>query len=171
MTTDTVSGTNSATDRNADKIWDHIEKFHDCMLVTYGRNGLHARPMSQIVRRQDQTIWFLTDEHGSKDVELEANKDIALTYSKGSTHIAVTGVAELVDGRATIKDLWNAGAQAFYPQGPEDPSIRAIAVHPTSAELWDGPTKPVALLKMAVANVTGRIAHDMGEHIKTGKLG
>jgi general stress protein 26 len=157
-------------DEEAERIWDRIEKIDTAMLVTHGKKGLHARPMAPIVRRLDGAIWFLTDDGGSKNDELAANKDVALTFSKGATQVAMAGEAEVCDGRATIRDLWNPGAQAWYPQGPEDPSIQAICVRPTIAELWDGPSKPVALVQMAIAHVTGRSADGTGENIKTEAL-
>jgi general stress protein 26 len=157
-------------EQEAERVWDSIEKIDTAMLVTHGAKGLHARPMSTIVRRLDGEIWFLTDDCGSKDSELARNKDVALTFSKGSTHVAISGEAEICEGRATIRDLWNPGAQAYYPQGPDDPSIRAICVRPTIAELWDGPSRPVALVQMAFAHVTGRSADGMGENIKTEAL-
>lgn len=156
-----------ADDQDMDRIWKAMEDRRTAFLVTHGREGPHARPMSTIVRRDDGCVWFLTDSATAKDCEIAADDRCALVFSDGgSMHLAVTGTAELVDDRLVVKGLWSTGAQAFYPEGPEDPSILAIRVTPKIAEYWDGPSKPVALVQMAAALATGSSAADMGRNVK-----
>jgi general stress protein 26 len=124
--------------------------------------------MSAIVRADEGLIWFLTDTStGSKDNEIANDRNVAVIFTDGSsTHVAVSGTASIVTDRATVKDLWSTPAQAFYPQGPEDPAIVALRVKPGMAELWDGPSTPVALVQMAAALVTGGSAADIGRNVK-----
>jgi general stress protein 26 len=123
--------------------------------------------MSAIVRKDEGHIWFLTDSATIKDCEIEADPRCALVFSDGgSTHLAVTGSAEIVEDRLVVKGLWSKAAQAFYPSGPEDPAIVAIRVEPIIAELWDGPSAPIAMVQMAAALATGRSAADMGHNVK-----
>lgn len=153
--------------REEAKIWDAIEGIRTAMFVSRGKSGLHARPMSAIVRREEGRIWFLTSRETAKTCEIEANPDVSVTFSNGtSTHVAVNGRATLVDERAHVKDLWSIAAQAFYPDGPTDPDIVAIKVEPEIAELWDAPATPVALVKMAAALVTRTSANSLGENVK-----
>lgn len=54
------------------------------------------------------------------------------------------------------KDLWSAGMEAWFPQGPEDDSIVLIKVSGETAEYWDTPGGRVAtVLSLAKAKVTG----------------
>jgi general stress protein 26 len=156
-----------ATPEDVAQIWKLMEKVRTAFLVSLSALGPHARPMSPIVRDEERLVWFLTDRVTVKDDEIGADERVAMIFTDGgSTHLAVTGTAELVDDRATVKDLWSTAAQAFWPEGPDDPRIVAIRVQPTVAELWDGPSAPVAMVQMAAALVTGRSAADMGHNVR-----
>jgi general stress protein 26 len=149
------------------KIWDAMESIRTAMFVSRGDLGPHARPMSAIVRPDEGRVWFLTDSETAKACEVERNPTVGLTFSNGTNrHVAITGQAEIVEERAFVRDLWSTSAQAFFPGGPDDASIVAIRVEPEVGELWDGPSTPVAIVKMAAALVTRTPADDMGENVK-----
>ncbi len=154
-------------DEQLDRAWKLMEKLGTAMLVTVGARGLHARPMSAILRREEDAIWFLSARDGSKDDEIARDSDVSVIFSDGGTHqVAVAGTATLSDDRARIRDLWNLGAKAFWPDGPEDPAIVAIEVRPRVIEYWDGAARPVAAFRMAKAILTGQSADDLGETAK-----
>lgn len=156
-----------ATPRDIARIWEVIESQRTAFLVTRGAIGPHARPMNAIVRTAERLVWFLTDVDGMKDSEIDADGRVALIFTDGvSTHVALTGDAEVVHDRAAVRALWSTAAKAFYPEGPEDPAIVALRVSPLVGELWDGPSRPVALVQMAAALVTGNSAADMGNNVK-----
>jgi general stress protein 26 len=90
---------------------------------------------------------------------------VYLGYCNGHRHLSINGDAELSDNRSIIKRIWTPSAQAFWPNGPDDPSIVAIVVTPHAAEYWDGPTGIVASVKMAFALATGKTP-DFGENAK-----
>lgn len=151
----------------AARIWDALEGLRTAMLVTHGRDGLRGRPMSAIVRREEGLIWFLNHAGGGLDDEIAANPQVHLGFGDGGqTHVSVSGTAEIVADRARIADLWNFGAEAYWPGGKDDPALRAIAVRPGMAELWDGPSTPIAVARMALAVITGRSADDAGENVR-----
>ncbi|MFN3592592.1 MAG: pyridoxamine 5'-phosphate oxidase family protein, partial [Thermaurantiacus sp.] len=137
------------------------------MFVTRGSLGPHARPMSVIVRPDESRLWFLTDRETAKACEVERHQTVGVTFSNGTNrHVAITGRAEIVEERAFVRDLWTTSAQAFFPGGPDDESIVAIRVDPDVGELWDGPSTPVAIVKMAAALVTRTPADGMGDNVK-----
>jgi len=149
------------------RMWDVMENERTVFLITQNGAGPHARPMWAIVRKDEGCIWFLTDKATAKDDEIEKDGRCALVFTNGgSTHLAVTGSATIVDDRRVIKDLWTIPAKAFFPDGPEDTAIVAIRVAPVIAELWDGPSAPIALVQMAAALVTGKSAADMGRNVE-----
>ncbi len=149
------------------RIWDVMESQRTAFLITQTAEGPHARPMSAIVRRDDGLVWFLTDRVTNKDDEIDMDSRCAMIFTDGgSSHVAVTGTARVIADRAVVRDLWSIGAKAFFPDGPDDAAILAIKVIPRTAELWDGPSTPIALVQMAAALVTGKSAADIGNNVK-----
>src|SRR4030081_1781626 len=67
---------------------------------------------------------------------------------------------------AKAEDVWSAEAQAWWPRGPNDPSVRVLRVVPEQAEYWDTRGNPIMVaLKLIAARVSGR-APDLGEKRK-----
>ena len=59
--------------------------------------------------------------------------------------------------REKAEQLWNSRVAAWFPQGPEDPSIVLIKVTGHTAEYWDTPGGIVAsVVSFAKAKATGR---------------
>ncbi|QMW23466.1 pyridoxamine 5'-phosphate oxidase family protein [Sandaracinobacteroides saxicola] len=149
-----------------DRIFAMAGKIRTAMLVTRGAEGPHARPMSAIVKADERLVWFLTSADSAKEWEIEADGTSAVTFSDGgNNHVAFTGHSTVVSDRATVKRLWSTAAQAFYPQGPDDPGIVALRFEPAIGEMWDGPTMIVSLARMAAAVITGTSADNMGDDV------
>ena len=149
------------------KIWKLMEKQRTAFLVSNSAVGPHARPMAPIVRQQEALVWFLTDVVTAKDGEIAADERVSMIFTDGgSTHLSVAGTAEIVQDRAVVKSLWSTAAQAFWPDGPEDPRIVAIRVTPRIAELWDGPSSLVGMVQMAAALASGKSVADMGHNVR-----
>ena len=48
-------------------------------------------------------------------------------------------------------------ASAWFPNGPDDPDATLLALTPTSAEIWDGPSSSVLVaFKLATAKILGK---------------
>lgn len=154
-------------DQAQHRLWQLIRKIDYCMFTTHAAGGgLRSRPMSTIVREDDDQIFVLSDRHGGKDEEIHANPDVVLSFANGSTaFVSVNGQAVISNDRALIKSLWTAGAQAFWPDGPDDPDVFAIIVTPDEAEYWEGNNGLVAGVKFAYAIATGS-KPDLGENRK-----
>ena len=151
---------------SAERIWKAAEKVRTAMLVTRSGDALISRPMAAIVKSDEGLIWFLTDKNSGKLDDIAKHPDVSVSFSDGSDFMAFTGKATVLDDRATIKRLWSNAAQAYYPNGPEDPLVIALRVQPGHAELWDGPGAVVAMIKMAAAVATGESVRDIGEHVE-----
>lgn len=147
------------------RVWEMIDAIDICMFVTKRGEDMHGRPMSTIGREEEGKIYLLTDKSAVKDDEIEADPSVYLGYCKGSQHLSVNGTAAVSHDRALIKRIWTPSAQAFWPNGPDDTNIVAIAVTPSAAEYWDGPNFVIAGVKMAFAMVTGT-QPDMGQNAK-----
>ncbi|MFZ4689274.1 MAG: pyridoxamine 5'-phosphate oxidase family protein [Polymorphobacter sp.] len=156
----------SPTD-NLHRIWKAAAGIRTAMLVTRGETRLSGRPMSAIVRADENAIWFLTDVPGDLLDDIAAHPQVSVTFCDGgSTHVAFDGSASIHADRATIEGLWSQPAQAYYPEGPGDPRVRAVRVRPVHAELWDGPGTIVAMAKMAAALVSKKSVDGIGEHVE-----
>lgn len=147
------------------RVWEMIDAIDICMFVTKRGADVHGRPMSTIGKPDEGKVYLLTDKSAAKDDEIAEDPAVYLGYSKGSQHLSLNGTAVVSQDRALVKRIWTPSAQAFWPNGPDDPNIVAIAVTPSSAEYWDGPNGIVAGVKMAFAIATGA-KPDMGENAK-----
>ncbi|WP_152046642.1 pyridoxamine 5'-phosphate oxidase family protein [Aureimonas psammosilenae] len=120
-----------------DKFWDMVDEFDTCMVVTRTGGALRARPMAPYVSEERREILFLTDRDTHKVDEVEADNHVALTFSKHGKYVSVTGRARVSGDRALVDKLWGPEAEAWMPQGKDDPSVVVLAVDPDEAELWD----------------------------------
>ncbi len=159
----------TATDtaRDIEKVWDIVEDVDFCMLTTISGGELRARPMSSHADRAAGAILFLTDVRGHKDEEIAADPRACLGYAATgkNLYLSVTGHASIENDRAKIRELWDAGADMFWPKGPDDENVRVLRFEPSRAEWWDGPNAVVVALKMAKAKLTGGTP-DFGENRK-----
>ena len=156
------------TNEDAQEIlWQIIRKIDYCMFTTRTAVGaMRSRPMSTIVNDQWNEIILLSDKNGGKDEEIKNDPEVLLSYSNGSSAFAsVRGRAVISTDRQLIRDVWSAGAQAFWPEGPDDPSVFAIIVTPGECEYWDGNSGLLAGIKFAYAIATGG-KPDLGENRK-----
>jgi hypothetical protein len=77
-------------EKNADRVWDIVERVGVCMLTTRGSTGLRARQPEARPNRSAKTIWFITDVRSSKEQEIAANNDVGLVFiDKRSKHLPV----------------------------------------------------------------------------------
>ena len=148
------------------RAWDMMKNLDFCFLVAETANGMSARPMSSIVRQDEDAIYFLSSATSDQLADLASLPSVLLNYGNGSNQfVSTSATATLSKDRILIKRLWNPGAQVFWPEGPEKADVTVICATPNSAELWDGSSGVVTLAKMAVSLVTGS-QPDMGDNKK-----
>jgi general stress protein 26 len=145
-----------ASDNDMTRVWDLMEKISICMMATWDGRELHSRPMAAYSRRNEHTIYFLTDVRRQKDDEIARYPKLALSFADtgAQKYVSISGHAEVSNDRAMIKELWSTPAKAWW-DSPDDPNIRVLKVRPVEAEYWDGPGTIVSNIKMAVAAATG----------------
>ena len=151
---------------HARRAWEIMSQLDVCMLVTTTPAGLRSRPMSSIVKPDEGVVYFLTDARAAKDDEIATNANVLLAYGNASSQfVSARAQAAVSHDRGLIERLWNPGAQAFWPKGPNDPDVVAIVATMGSAEYWDGSGGLVGSVKMAVAVLTGA-KPDLGDTAK-----
>jgi general stress protein 26 len=157
--------TTSAKDA-AQQAWDMMSSLDFCFLVAHGAGGMNARPMSSIVKQDEDRVYFLSNATSDQIGDIRQRPDVLLNYGDGSRRfVSTSATATISTDRALIKRLWNVGAQTFWPEGPEAADVAVIIAHPQKAEYWDGPLGVVTLAKMAASLITGS-QPDMGENEK-----
>lgn len=157
---------------NQERLWSLLGDHNIFMLVTKSseRNStpVRARPMAGYPRRDEQRIWFLAHKDGVKDDEIAVNPQVCVTLSDPSKQhfVSISGKASVEHDLARKRDLWSIAAQAWFPDGPEDPNIVLLCVDVEKGEFWDGDPNPIIVaFKMARAVAEGNDV-DLGEHEK-----
>jgi general stress protein 26 len=145
-----------ADNNGVERVWALAEKISICMLSTWDGQEIHSRPMGAYVRRDNNTICFLTDARRHKDDEIRRFPTVTLAFAdpNGQKYVSLIGRAEVSNDRAKIKDLWSTPAKAWW-DSPDDPDIRVLEVSPQSAEYWDSPGTVVSYASMAMAAMSG----------------
>lgn len=149
-------------------IWKNVERIGSCMMVTQAGSAIRARPMHGSARHEENAIWFFTSKSAPKDEEIRQNPEVCLCYSDvgSNTYISLSGAIEPDDSREKIRELWNPGAQAYFPAGPADPNVLLLKFSPHAGEYWDAPSNPVVIaVQFIKARVTGERAK-LGENAK-----
>jgi general stress protein 26 len=108
------------------------------MLVTRTSDGLAGRPMSTIPRPDRGVIYILTEADSTAARDIASNASVLLAYQGRGDHVALAGIAEVKADSQLVKELWNPGAQIFWPNGPEVHQVVAIVIDPGHADVWDG---------------------------------
>ena len=153
---------------HADNVWRIAESIKICMLTTVASGRLRSRPMHAVPDQDQGCLWFITDQRGAKDEEIQAAPEVCLAFAdtRSNTYLSMTGRAEMLRDSSKARDLWSAEAQAWWPKGPADPDVRLLHVIPENAEYWDTRgNSSVVTLKLAAARLSGN-PPDLGENKK-----
>lgn len=139
-----------------DRAWDLAGKIGTCMFITPSHDFPRARPLSAVVRRDEEAIYFLTSAGSAKDGEVEEDGKATLAFADtgGNKYVTISGAARVSNNREKIRDVWSPFAKAWW-ETADDPDIRLITVVPQEAEVWDGPNRLVAGAILLGAAITG----------------
>jgi len=70
-----------------------------------------------------------------------AKKDaqVNLSYAdpNNEVYVSVSGAVRTFRDPAKARELWNSGAQRWFPEGPDDPRLMILKVEIVQAEYWD----------------------------------
>jgi general stress protein 26 len=64
-----------------DHVWDIAESIKTCMLTTVASGRLRSRPMHAVPDRDQGCLWFITDQRGAKDEEIQAAPEVCLAFA------------------------------------------------------------------------------------------
>jgi general stress protein 26 len=143
-----------------------IEKIQICMVNTTGADGsIHSRPMAYLHMNTGGELSFFTRADSVKVEEIRENNRVSVTFSDPSQNLYVTvsGHARVGKDPELVARLYTPWMKRWFPDGPEDRSLRLFTVDPDAAEYWNGPSGLTALIEMAKASLTGS-QPDLGTH-------
>lgn len=123
---------------NQEELVELLRGFSTAMLITKTPEGeILSRPMAIAKIDANAEIWFVTDQHSRKMIDLSNDQRVGLTFQKNNRFIAMSGNASVSFDRNQIEALWQESWLAWFPAGAEDPSLCLLHVLPTYAEYWD----------------------------------
>lgn len=134
-----------------------IEKARIALVTTVDKDGsLVSRPLAVQSRTFDGDLYLFTPDPSDKTEQVRLNPAANVAIETGGNYLSIAGTASVVKDRELIDELWNAGAEAWFEAGRDDPTVALLKVHADSAELQsvDSP-KVVAAVKYVKAAVTG----------------
>lgn len=143
---------------------DAVEKIREiatganiCMFISSLTSlPLNARPMATQEVDDEGNIWFMSNRHSNKDLEIKDDDRVQLLYSHTGSYeyLSIFGHAELINDMNKIKELWTPMAKTWFKEGKDDPDIELIKVTPEDAYYWDTKdNKMVSLIKFAMGAV------------------
>lgn len=145
----------------ADRVWEIITAIDIAMLVTSTADGLQGRPMSTIPTPEKDVIYILTEAQSSAARDIRVDGSVFLSYQGRGDHVALRGTATVNPDKGLVKDLWNPGAQVFWPNGPEAHDVVTLVIEPGHADVWDGHGLLRGIAKIVKGAVKGR-SPDLG---------
>lgn len=145
----------------AERVWEIIGAIDIAMLVTTGSEGLRGRPMSTIPTEEKGVIYILTESDSSAARDIRVSGSVFLSYQGRGDHVALRGEATVNPEKGLVKDLWNPGAQVFWPEGPEAHDVVTLVIEPGHADIWDGNGLLKSMVDIVKGAVTGE-SPDLG---------
>jgi len=138
------------------------KKLADSPFVMLGLNdNQHSEPLTaQLDKDQVDTIFFFV---GKTNRAAKGGPAMMQFVSKGHDFFAcLSGTAKLDNDPAMIDKLWNKQAEAWFPEGKQDPNLGLLRFDVGTAEMWEADISLSGKLKMLFG---GTIKSDeMGEH-------
>jgi general stress protein 26 len=150
-----------------DRIWELMSSIRFCLLTNWDGARLHSRPMSAMVRREENAIYFFTDVRAHKDEEIARYPQVTLGFADPGSqkYVSVYGKAEILRDEAKLRELWAIPAKAWWGS-PDNPNVRLIKITPDEAECWDAPGNVISGLRIAFSIMRGHPPNHAGEHHK-----
>ncbi len=66
---------------HADNVWRIAESIKICMLTTVASGRRRSRPMHAVPDKDQGCLWFITDQRGAKDEEIQAAPEVCLAFA------------------------------------------------------------------------------------------
>ena len=122
------------------QLWERIERARPTMMTTIGADGaIRSRPMWTQGDAFDGSLWFFASRQSALADELVRDPRVALGYAAPDKdlYVSVSGRAELVLDPAKADEMWSVFAEAWFPDGVDDPNLVLVRVDVEQARYWE----------------------------------
>ena len=127
--------TTESTPDQVRKVAELLKASRTAFLTTTAPDGtLVSRPMAVQEVEFDGDLWFVATRDSRKVAHIGTHEDVNVTVSSNDVWVSLTGRAAVVDDDDKKREIWNAGIEAWFPNGPEADDIVLIKVDAESAE-------------------------------------
>jgi len=160
----------TTTQSNArELLWELVKDIKFAMFTTRADGRLRSRPMTTQNSEVDErsSLWFFMSRGSEAVNDIGADPVVNVAYADPGrdAYVSVSGEAAVVEDRAKKEQLWSKLAEAWFPDGADDPDLALVEVRIEDAEYWDvKESKVTQLFKMARAAVVSDPPSGMGEH-------
>lgn len=141
-----------------------LAEFDTAMLVTVTPEKLlRARPMAI----QDGSempgcdLWFVTGEDTAKVDEVNREHQVCVCCYRASdrSYVSISASARSEKDKDAVRRLWKPSWKAWFPAGPDDPTITLLKLNVVRAEYWEPEGGRMRVLyEMVKAVLTGEPA-------------
>jgi len=125
-----------------EKLRELLANFPIATMVTAERNGaITARPIGVVGDHAafDGHLWFITDRRSRKVRAIHGGATTFLIFedhAKGA-YLHLTGLAQVVEDRQRLEQLYTPVQRTWFPDGLEDPNITLVRFDADQGEFWD----------------------------------
>lgn len=160
--------TDEHDEKAREKVLEIARSAHMCMVtVADGSGALLSRPMAPQQVTDEGDVMFLIDTTASQASQITAHPAVNLAFVEGSRWLSISGRGKVVRDQAQVKKLWNAAAEAWFPEGPDDSHLGVLRVRGKSAEYWDAPGGRIAtVLSFIKSKATGEALEADNETVR-----
>lgn len=124
---------------------------------------LVSAPMATQQFEHPGTTWFIAERSSDKVAALGTDPRVNVAYSSDAGWVSLTGTARVSDDREKLRELWDAGADAFLSGGPDDADNVLLEVDGSTAEFWESPSRVTAAVQL-VKGLVSDDQPDMGDN-------
>ncbi len=141
------------------KIKDLISENRVGIFTTQNNGKIFSRPIAYADVDSDNNVWFFTDIHSDKIIDLANSNQVNFSFANHSDneYVSLSGEAKLVTDPKIIDEKWSFIVKAWFPEGKQADRLALIKVVPESVQYWDGTSsKVIRLYDMAKALLTNK---------------
>ncbi|MCZ4068070.1 pyridoxamine 5'-phosphate oxidase family protein [Microbacterium sp. H37-C3] len=144
-----------------------LPEFRFAMVTTVDESGkLTARPLTVQEAEFDGDLWFVVDRGSSVATHVASRPAVGVALSKDDAWVSLAGEATIVDDRARLEHYWSSTLEAWFPDGPDDPSITLLRVDAISGEYWSSAGGRIATaIGLIKSKITGETYEGRNEKL------
>ncbi|MCU0113703.1 pyridoxamine 5'-phosphate oxidase family protein [Curtobacterium poinsettiae] len=132
--------TDTQTEQRA-AISDIVHGAHTALLTTVSEDGnLHARPLAVQDKTFHGTLRFLVQDGSEKVEDIARNPHVNVSIESQGGYLSIAGTATVTQDDSVVDELWSPFAEAWFPEGRQDPTIRLLTVEGSRSST--GPRTP-----------------------------